>query len=334
MFTKVYERIIKYIKEEYKFLIVLFLIIFLGLFKLPYNLYIGGGTIDLAKRITIDNEYQEKGSFNLSYVKQTRATIPTYLLSYLFNWERESVNETKLDENDNVKDIWKREQLYLQEANDNAIISAYTLAGEDIKIKQEVLKILYVDKDSETNLETGDILLTIENYEIKEFNEIKNILNNYQVGDKLNVKVLRDDKEIDGYFIVRKIDDEPKAGLYLIKLYDYDIKRKINLDFSSREGGPSGGFMLSLAIYNRLIKEDLTKGRKIVGTGTITKDGTIGEIGGVKYKLSGAVKGKADIFLVPIANYSEAIKTKNEHNYNIEIVSVGTLEDAIDYLRK
>ena len=30
--------------------------------------------------------------------------------------------------------------------------------------------------------------------------------------------------------------------------------------------------------------------KKIVGTGTIEEDGSVGEIGGVKYKLSGAVK--------------------------------------------
>ncbi len=334
MFTKVYEKIINYIKEEYKFLILLFLIIFLGLFKLPYNLYIGGGTIDLSKRISVENEYQEKGSFNLSYVKQTRATIPTYLLSYIFNWERESVEEAKLDENDNTDDIWKREQLYLQEANDNAIISAYKLADEDLTIKKEVLKVLYVDKDSVTDVKTGDILLSIENHVIKEFSEIKDILKNYQVGDRLTVKVLRNEEEKDCFFIIREMDGELKAGLYLIKLYDYEVKRKVELDFSSREGGPSGGFMVSLAIYNRLTPDDLTKGRKIVGTGTITKDGKVGEIGGVTYKLTGAVMGKADIFLVPQENYEEAIKTKEEHQYNIEIVQVGTLEEAIDYLRK
>ena len=334
MFIKLYEKVINYIKKEYKFLIVLFLIIFLGLFRLPYNLYIGGGTIDLAERIAVSNEYREKGSFNLSYVKQMKATIPTYLLSYIFNWERESVDEAKLDENDNYNDIWKREQLYLKEANDNAIISAYTLANEDIEIKKEILKILYVDKDSETDLEIGDILLNIENHEITEFSDIKDILKDYHVGDKLNVRVLRDEKETDGYFKVREIDGELKAGLYLIKFYEYTTKRDVKLDFSNREGGPSGGFMVSLAIYNRLIPEDLTKGRKIVGTGTITKDGKVGEIGGVLYKLAGAVKGKADIFFVPKDNYDEAIKLKEEYNYKIEIVKVETLQEAVDYLRR
>ncbi len=328
------KKIFCFIKEEYKFIIVLCLILFVGLFHLPYNIYVGGGTISLAKRLEVENEYQESGSFNLAYVTSIRATIPTYLLSYVFNWERESINDAKLDENDNPTDMWEREKLYLQEANDSAIISAYNLAKEDININKELLKILYVDKDSQTNLKIGDTILSIAGVKLKEFDEIKDILKNYQVGDKIDVHYLRNDKEEDGYFVIREIEGEKKAGLYLIKLFDYNTKRYVKLNFKGSEGGPSGGFMTSLAIYNRLTKNDLTKGRKIVGTGTIDSKGNVGEIGGVKYKLSGAVSGKADVFFVPEENYEEALKVKEEKGYDINIVMVKTLLDAVNYLEK
>ena len=334
MIKKAYNYIINLIKEEYKLIIVLILILFLALFHLPYNIYVGGGTINLEKRLEVDNEYKESGSFNLAYVKSIRATIPSYLLSYVFDWEKENINDVKLDENDNVKDMWKREKMYLQEANDGAIISAYKLAGEDITINKEILKVLYIDKESDTDLQIGDTLLSVADKPIKEFVEIKDIIKDYNIGDRVKVQYLRDDKEYTGYIVIREMDNEKKAGLYLIKLYDYDIKRNVNLKFSNSEGGPSGGFMVSLAIYNRLTKEDLTKGRKIVGTGTIDASGNVGEIGGVKYKLAGAVSSKADIFFVPEANYDEAIKVKNEKGYNIDVIMVKTLSDAIDYLEK
>ena len=67
--------------------------------------------------------------------------------------------------------------------------------------------------------------------------------------------------------------------------------------------------MLTLAIYNSLVDKDITKGKKVVGTGTIEEDGSVGSIGGVKYKLNGAVRQKADVFLVPAGeNYEEAFK--------------------------
>lgn len=334
MFNKIYVKVVKYIKEEYKFLIFLGIIIFLGLFRLPYNIHMGGGIINIAKRVEIEDQYKENGSYNMAYVKSTRATIPTYLLSYVFDWERESINDIKLDENDNPEDIWERERIYLQEANDNAIINAYKKAGEEISIKKEILKILYVDKDSKTSLQTGDIILKINDIELKTFEDIKDILKKYNVGDKVKVNYLRGNKEKEGYFIVREMDGEKKAGLYIVKLYEYDLKRKINLDFSNSEGGPSGGFMLSLAIYDRLTKEDLAKGRKIVGTGTIDEAGNVGEIGGVKYKVMGAYKKDADVFFVPVKNYDEAIKFKEEKGYNLNIVKVSTFSDAIEYLRR
>ena len=334
MFVKIYDRVIKFIKEEYKFLIVLFLILFLGLFRLPYNLYMGGGLIDIKDRMSVEKEYEEKGSFNMTYVKSSQATIPTYLLSYIFDWERESIDNIKLDENDNAKNIWKRDQIYLKEANDNAIISAYNLAGERITIKKELLEVLYIDKDSDTDLEIGDIIIKIGNIEINSYNEMKEILNNYQFNDRIEVTLLRNDKEQKGYFIVRNIEGEKKAGIYLVKLYDYDLAKKVNLNFPNKEGGPSGGLMLSLAIYNRLTSFDITQGRKIAGTGTIDKDGNVGEIGGVKYKVMGAASGHADVFFVPVANYEEANKVKNEKGYNLNIVKVKTLSEAIDYLRR
>ncbi|MCI8575863.1 MAG: hypothetical protein HFI09_05270, partial [Bacilli bacterium] len=102
----------------------------------------------------------------------------------------------------------------------------------------------------------------------------------------------------------------------------------------SSESGPCGGLMNALAIYNALVEEDITKGKKIIGTGTIDRDGTVGDIGGVKYKLLGAAKKKADIFLVPEKNYDEAIQVKNENHLDIRVISVRTLEEALAALAK
>ena len=334
MFNKVYGKVVNYIKEDYKFIIILALILFVGLFRLPYNIYAGGGIINIANRIEVKDEYHESGSFNMAYVKSVKATIPVYLLSYVFNWERESIESIKLDENDNAADMWKREKIYLDEANNSAVISAYTKAGEYIKINKELLQILYIDKDTDTSLETGDTIIKIDGKVINAFEDVKLVLKDHEIGDKIDVDYLRGEKEGKGYFTIREIDNEKKAGIYLVKLYEYDVDRDVKINFSNQEGGPSGGFMLSLAIYNRLIKEDLTKGRKIVGTGTIDKNGNIGTIGGVKYKVMGANSGRADIFFVPEGNYEEAIKFKEEKGYNLNIVKVKTLDEAIDYLRR
>ena len=98
------------------------------------------------------------------------------------------------------------------------------------------------------------------------------------------------------------------------------------------ESGSSGGLMMSLAIYNALTEEDITKGLNIVGTGSINSDGTVEEIGGVKYKVLAAEKNKADIFFCPVENYEEALKVKKRRKLDVEVVKVASLKEAIAYL--
>ena len=40
-----------------------------------------------------------------------------------------------------------------------------------------------------------------------------------------------------------------------------------------------------------------------------------------------------DVVLVPEGNYEEALEVKKEKNYDIEIVSIKTFNDAIEYLK-
>lgn len=328
------QKIKDFIKEEYKFLITCLLIILISFIRLPYNIYTGGGLIDLTNRLNIENEYKETGSFNLSYVSETRATIPTYLISLIMGYDSENINKNKIDENDNPEYLWQREKLYLENAIDSAIISACNEANEEIVINKEVLKVLYLDKLAETNLKIGDTILKANDEDIYEYNDLVEICSKLNIDDEVKFKVLRDNEEIECYAKIIMLNDAKKVGIYLIKLYDYETERNIDINFKESEGGSSGGFMLSLAIYNRIIEEDLTKGRIIAGTGTIDANGNIGEIAGIKYKLSGANAGNASIFFVPEANYEEAMKVKEEKEYKIDVVMVKTLNDAIEYLRK
>ena len=332
MFNKIYENIKKFIKENYKTLLLYLILLIICTYRLPFYIYTGGGTIDLEKRI--DLKGNEKGSYNLAYVKQIYATIPTYLLSFVVDkWDVVKVSDLQIDNEEDVKDIDNREKLYLEEANNHAILNAYKLAGKTINMKESSYKVIYVNKDSDTNILVGDKLVSVNGVKITNNLEYKKYLQTLEVGTRLEIKVERNNKEIDCYAILKEIEGEKIIGLYLVNIYDYELDPPINLKFKWNESGSSGGFMLSLAIYDRLVDDDLTKGRKIVGTGTIDANGNVGEIGGVKYKVLGASKEKADIFFCPKENYEEAINTKNKYNLKLKIVKVETLEEAINYLK-
>ena len=322
-----------FIKENY--LVLLFGIVFMAtiLYPLPYYIYTGGGTINVKDKIHIENK-ETKGDFNLCYVEQINANIPTFLLSKLLsNWDSVSKEEVSLNDKEDIKDIYKRDKIYLEEANQNAIFVAYKKAGKSVNILDKHLYIIYLEEDSDTDLKIGDDILEIDGSKIDSLTDISKILDSYEVGSKLNIKVKRNGKEMMKYAIVHEKDDRKLIGIALTSIYDYEVDPKITFTFSNSESGPSGGFMVTLAIYNQLIDNDISNGLKIAGTGTIDIEGNVGSIGGVKYKLKGAVDSKSDIFLVPAGeNYEEAIKYQKTYHYDIKIIGISTFEEAIEKL--
>lgn len=333
MINKIYVEMKKFIKENY--LVLLFGIVFMAtiLYPLPYYIYTGGGTINVKDKIHIENK-ETKGDFNLCYVEQINANIPTFLLSKLLsNWDSVSKEEVSLNDKEDVKDIYKRDKIYLEEANQNAIFVAYKKAGKSVNILDKHLYIIYLEEDSDTDLKIGDDILEIDGSKIDSLADISKILDSYEVGSKLNIKVKRNGKEMVKYAIVHEKDDRKLIGIALTSIYDYEVDPKITFTFSNSESGPSGGFMVTLAIYNQLIDNDISNDLKIAGTGTIDIEGNVGSIGGVKYKLKGAVDSKSDIFLVPAGeNYEEAIKYQKKYHYDIKIIGISTFEEAIEKL--
>jgi PDZ domain-containing protein len=94
-------------------------------------------------------------------------------------------------------------------------------------------------------------------------------------------------------------------------------------------GGPSAGLMFALGLYDALTPADLTDGRTIAGTGTITPDGRVGPISGIVDKVIGAERGGATVFLVPRANMAEL---REVDTGGIRLVPVGTFDDAVEAL--
>ena len=84
--NKLISYIVNTIKEEYKFIITLLLLFIIFVFPLNYYIIIGGGTSDVSSRIKVENKYESKGSFNISYVEELKGTVVTYLLSYIIDF--------------------------------------------------------------------------------------------------------------------------------------------------------------------------------------------------------------------------------------------------------
>lgn len=334
MFIKVYDKIKKFLKENIIEILILLNVAAISVLPLPYYIDMPGGLLDTKNRVTVEGQTDIKGSYNLAYVSEAKATPVLYLIA-LLNKKWDIVKEEDLTiPGQSIKELYIYERLLLEQASANAKIAAYNKAGKDISIKNEKLVIGYIDQNADTDLKVGDQLISIDGIKANSFSDIKDVLKDKKENDKVIIETLVDNKTVKKFAILKKIDNDIVIGISIFSSKEVETNPKCKLSFLNKESGPSGGLMTALTIYDYLVKEDLTKGLTVSGTGTIEEDGTVGEIGGVKYKLAGVVKEKADIFFVPSGeNYEEAIKLKKENKYDIEIVSVSKLDDAINYLK-
>ena len=332
MFNKIYESIKKFIKENYKFFIFLTVIIFLFYYEFPYIIYKSGGTINLEDRVIIDKEYTEEGDLSMSYVTAMKGTPAFIMLSFVIpDWDLMPLEEvTGEDSYEEVLEVGKE---YLNEGIDNAIIAAFSESDYNINITKTINKVIYLSEESDTDIQVGDEIISVNGVSIQNLEELKAYVNTLSENDVVEIDVINNDENLKRIATIYKAEDGSlKIGIAFKTTYEYETEIPVTVKMKDNESGSSGGLMMSLAIYNALTEEDITNGLNIVGTGTISSDGTVGEIGGVKYKVLAANKKKADIFLCPVENYEEAIKIKEKRNLDIEIVKVSTLKETINYL--
>ncbi|MEV5321063.1 S16 family serine protease [Streptomyces sp. NPDC052687] len=122
-------------------------------------------------------------------------------------------------------------------------------------------------------------------------------------------------------------DAATAAALNYLGRSDDDIDVDLEL---ADVGGPSAGLLFSLGIVDKLDGDgrggDLTGGRTIAGTGTITADGEVGAVGGVALKTQAARRDGATVFLVP---RDECADAKAEAPKGLRLIPVTTLEGAV-----
>ncbi|MGZ3099438.1 S16 family serine protease [Streptomyces sp. H72] len=122
-------------------------------------------------------------------------------------------------------------------------------------------------------------------------------------------------------------DAATAAALGYLDLDGTDVDVRLRLE---DVGGPSAGLLFSLGIIDKLGAGDLTGGRVVAGTGTITPAGRVGAVGGVPLKTQAARRDGATVFLVPKAECSDA---RAELPEGLRLIPVTTLKGAVDSLQ-
>ncbi len=331
MVNKYYDRIKHFIKRDFLIPVFIFAILFLVLnINLPWSVYSPGGLLSVKDRLNVDDA---SDSYYLTYVSFSKGTPLTLLVASIMpEWDIVSNDDIKNDQED-MEDVEARDKIYMKEAISNSTFLAYTKAGITPNITKKHLYITYIIETAKTNMKIGDEIISYDGIEYTDYDVFSDYIHTKSVEDIVTFKVIRNKKAIETTSKLIDIDGEAKIGVSLSEINDYENTPDVKYISKSSESGSSGGLMMTLSIYDYLSHDSVHKNRKIAGTGTISIDGIVGEIAGVKYKLAGAVKKKADIFLVPSDNYEEAIELQKKYNYDIKIIEAKTFDQVLEELK-
>lgn len=311
---------------------VLLVVSLVSLIKVDYTLTAPGYNHPIDDVIVIDDGLDESGSFH------TTSVIVLDRMSYLQYWLGNLEKKVSVRENpDYYDDIDLKDLDYMSMAMKDdslatSLIVAALLANKEITYESYITVYLTYNYLEVDTIELGDKIITVNGNDPR--TEIPDVLCNeiarFEV--KRGEEILFFDiekKDIDGYC---------RFGLYT-RTYSEIIDTEISYHFvDTNTGGPSGGLLQALYIYNELTTEDITHGLKIAGTGTINIEGNAGKIGGIEQKIITSVLNGIDVFFVPYIsdsdsdNYIEAQRVLATLNSDMELVPVKTLQDALDYL--
>ncbi|PCN49415.1 ATP-dependent serine peptidase containing a PDZ domain protein [Curtobacterium sp. 'Ferrero'] len=125
----------------------------------------------------------------------------------------------------------------------------------------------------------------------------------------------------------RDQDGTPLLGVGVTERYDFPFDVTITLQ---DVGGPSAGMMFALGIIDEITPGALNGGKHVAGTGTISIDGEVGAIGGIRQKMYGAKDAGATVFLAPADNCDEVVGHVPE---GLDVYKVATLDQAVTDLQ-
>lgn len=328
------------------------ILIVLALLFVPLNAYIESpGQADSLKSYVRVNHRtdKQKGNYMITSVYLQRARPITYLWAML-NPHASIESTASVTGGQSDQTYNKVQDFYMQSAINEAIATAYKQAHQSVTKKYLGIYVLEVQKNShfKNKIKVGDTITKVDGKHFNNAQGYQRYLAKRPKNSRVTVTYIQNGKTKTSTQSLVKLATK-KMGVGVTLTDNVKVTTKIPVKVNPGElGGPSGGLMFSLQIYNQLTGKDLRHGKQIAGTGTINPDGSVGEIGGIDKKVIAAKKAGATVFFAPYVkpnktllkyeeqhqtNYQLAKKTAKKYAPNMHVVPVKTFGDAVNYLK-
>lgn len=233
-----------------------------------------------------------------------------------------------------VEESNQANRILMQNSQQDAVAAALHTLGYEFGFTVSVDSLIE-DSPAYGALKPGDVLVAANGVPVTGLTQLRDTIADHGAGTPMIFDIVRNGvkREVRVTPEIRELETEegeteprPAIGVYLAVEYDLPVEVSIQLE---NVGGPSGGMMFALGIIDKLTPGALTGGEDVAGTGTITREGEVGAIGGIVHKMYGARDAGAEWFLAPASNCDEVVGHVPD---GITVVAVQTLDDALTAL--
>jgi PDZ domain-containing protein len=315
------------------------LLIALGVYAvvnpLPYVIYSPGLTVNVLGQnagkdiVSVQGHkvYRDGGQLRMTTVSETEFDSKLDLFTLMRTWfTRDDAlypRSVIYPQGTSQAQQAQQGQVDMTTSQDAATAAALSELGYDL---HPAIEIVSVDPDMPATgkLQVRDILRRVGDTKITPKTDVGALIQAVPDGQAVPITVSRDGTRQTISLTPITKDGHKVVGIQLQVGYTFPFK--VSVGIPDNIGGPSAGLMFSLAIYDTLTPGSLTGGGDIAGTGEITADGKVGEIGGIQQKIAGARRAGAQLFLVPPANCADAI---GGDNGSMRLVKAATMHDAV-----
>lgn len=308
----------------------------------PYVVYEPGIAVPVRPMVAIEEgDHLGSGDFLLTAVKMTE---PNFLSAIQSMWNSSKELHLKRDvlRGYTKEQYTARMSINMLGSQNNAIEAAYRYAGLPYGTKTEGIIISDVLVGA-GYFEAGDRLLGMnDNHSLTSAKEMLETLLNSSKDAPIIFDIERGNSKRSIVYPAQAIaasttEEELLEALGIKSLTELrsiepaDSNNKLHIA-AGEIGGPSAGLVFALQSLDLLTEGDLSGGERIAATGTLTVDGIVGPIGGMKQKIIIASQEGAKLFLVPAENYKEAEETAKSLKTAMIVVSVGSLQEAVNQI--
>ena len=337
----------------------IFMLLGIGAMFWPLDGYIEspGEADDLAKFVKIDGQNDtSKGRYNITSVYLSKANVFGYLQTKI-NPHLSYSSAQDITGGESSAVFAQVQDFYMQSAIANAEQVAFKKAQRPITTTYRGIYVLSVSTGShfKNSIHVGDTITAIDGHHYENSDGFIKYLADKKKGVTVTVDYIRNGQQGQTSGKTIKLPSSQSSeyphgrsglGIVLTDNVAVDTVPKVDVD-PGQIGGPSGGLMFTLQIYDQLTGNHLSKDRNISGTGTMNVNGYVGEIGGIDKKVMAAKAAGSTVFFAPYVeptktllkyeeqhktNYQLARDTAKKYAPNLKVIPVRTFDDAVNYL--